>query len=136
MATPIRALNTAGNRSVLAGVLLLGVMVAVDVQLGRQLNGAYAGAAVLTAINADVRRTAGVAALALVASVASGIWHDNLGGHDWTLRFATCVLVCGLALLAADANDRRRRRLVRTTTLAQRVLDALAVELTGARTVK
>ncbi|KRF34157.1 PP2C family protein-serine/threonine phosphatase [Nocardioides sp. Soil805] len=135
MATAIRARDTAGTRSVLAGVLLLGVMVAVDLQLGRQINGAYAGAAVLTAINADARRTAGVAALTLVASVSSGVWHHNLGGHDWTLRFVTCVLICGLALVAAEANDRRRRRLLRTTTLAQRVLDALAVELTGARTV-
>lgn len=136
MVTPIRALSTAGNRSVLAGVLLLCVMVTVDVQLGRQINGAYAGAAVLTAINADARRTAGVVVLTLVASVASGVWHHNLGEHDWTLRFVTCALICALAIVAADANERRRRRLVRTTTLAQRVLDALAVELTGARTVK
>jgi serine phosphatase RsbU (regulator of sigma subunit) len=120
----------------LAGVLLLVVLVAVDVLLGRQINGAYAGAAVLTAINADVRRTASVAALTLVASVASGVWHDNLGGREWTIRFATCVLICGLAVTAALVNDRRRVRLERTTALAQRVLDALAVELTGARTVK
>ena len=52
--------------------LLLGVMVTVDVQLGRQINGAYAGAAVLTAINADARRTAGVVALTLVASIGLG----------------------------------------------------------------
>ena len=77
-----------------------------------------------------------MAALALAASVASGVWHDNLGERDWAIRFVTCVLVCGLALSwpptpttpapAARADDR----------LAQRVLDALAVELTGARTVK
>ncbi len=136
MATAIGARDTAGNRSVLAGVLLLGVMVTVDVQLGRQINGAYAGAAVLTAINADARRTAGVAVLTLVASVASGLWHHNVGEHDWTVRFISGVLICGLAVAAAETNDRRRRRLTRTTALAQRVLDALAVELTGARTVK
>ena len=45
----------------------------------RQINGAYAGAAVLTAIDAEVRRTATVAGLALAASVASGVWHHNLG---------------------------------------------------------
>ena len=71
-----------------------------------------------------------------MASVASGVWNDNLGERDWAIRFATCVLICGLALLAARANTARRERLLRTTTLAQRVLDALAVELTGARTVK
>jgi len=120
----------------LSGVLLLGVMVGVDVLLGRQINGAYGGAAILAAINSNERRTGGVAALALVASVASGTWNDNLGERDWAIRFATCVLICGFAVLAANVNHRRRRRLVRTTVLAQRVLDALAVELTGARTVK
>jgi serine phosphatase RsbU (regulator of sigma subunit) len=119
-----------------AGVLLLALMVAVDVVLGRQINGAFAGAAVLTAINAGVRRTASVAGLALVASVASGVWHDNLGERAWAVRFATCVLICGLAVVAAAVNDGRRLRVERTVALAQRVLDALAVELTGARTVK
>jgi serine phosphatase RsbU (regulator of sigma subunit) len=131
--TPARE---SGDLSWVTGVVLLAVMVAVDVATGRQINGAFAGAAVLTAINADVRRTAAVAGLALVASVASGVWHDNLGERDWAIRFATCVLICGLALVAARANHARRRRLTRTTALAQRVLDALAVELTGARTVK
>src|SRR5687768_12943272 len=111
-------------------------MVAVDVLLDRQINGAYAGAAVLTAIYADARRTAVVAVLTLAMSVASGTWNDNLGSRDWAIRFATCVLICGLALVASHANHRRQQRLVRTTALAQRVLDALAVELTGARTVK
>ena len=120
----------------LSGVLLLGVMVVVDLVLGRQINGAYAGAAILTGIYADARRTALVSGLALVTSVASGVWHDNLGERDWALRFATCVLICGLALVLAHANHRRQQRLVRTTALAQRVLDSLAVELTGARTVR
>jgi serine phosphatase RsbU (regulator of sigma subunit) len=120
----------------LAGVLLLVVLVALDVLLGHQINGAYAGAAVLSATNAGVRRTASVAVLALLASVASGVWNGNLGGGEWAIRFAACVLICGLAVAVASVNDRRRSRLERTTELAQRVLDALAVELTGARTVK
>ncbi|HEY0643932.1 MAG TPA: hypothetical protein VGD39_10975, partial [Nocardioides sp.] len=66
----------------LSGVVLLGVMVAVDVLLDRQINGAYGGAAVLTAIYADARRTTVVSALALVMSVASGTWTDHLGGRD------------------------------------------------------
>jgi serine phosphatase RsbU (regulator of sigma subunit) len=120
----------------LTGVLLLALIVAVDVLLGRQINGAYAGAAVLTAVNAEVRRTATVAGLTLAASVASGVWHHNLGERDWAIRFATCVLICALAVMAARANRRRRLRLEHTTGLAERVLEALAVELTGARTVK
>lgn len=136
MVAPNRARVDVEPLWVVAGVLLLGVVAAVDVLLERQINGVYAGAAVLTAINADARRTAGVAGLALVASVASGIGHDNLGERDWAVRFASGLVVCGLAVLAAEGNHRRRRRLERTTWLAQRVLDTLAVELTGARTVK
>jgi serine phosphatase RsbU (regulator of sigma subunit) len=133
---PSRARIDVERLWVLAGVLLLGVLATVDALLGRQINGVYAGAAVLTAINADARRTAGVAGLALLASMASGIGYGNLGERDWAVRFASCLLVCGLAVLAAEGNHRRRQRLERTTALAQRVLDALAVELTGARTVK
>lgn len=119
-----------------AGLLLLGFFVSVDLLLGRQINGLYAAGALLAAVNADTRRTASVAALALVASVASGIWNDNLGELEWSIRFAGCALVSALAILTADIGQARRRRLERTTMLAQRVLDALAVELTGARTVK
>ena len=136
MATPSRVRVEDEGPWWLTGVLLLAVMVAVDLAVGRQINGAYAGAAVVAAINADARRTGGVAALALVASVASGLWHENLGERDWAIRFATCLLIGGVAVLAANANHRRRWRLAQTTALAQRVLDALAVELTGARTVK
>lgn len=120
----------------LSGVLLLLVVMGVDLLLGRQVNGAYGGAAVLTAVYADTRRTTGVAALALALSVASGVWYGNLGDRDWALRFTTCVMICALALVSARANERGRQRLVRTTALAQRVLDSLAVELTGARTVR
>ncbi len=135
MAASTWARVTAGVPTWLPGVLLLAAMVAVDLTLERQINGAFAGAAVLTAINADARRTAGVAAAAVAMSVASGAWNHNLGERDWSLRFLACVLICGLALRAARVNQRSRERLVRTTGLAQRVLDALAVELIGARTV-
>ena len=130
------ALRAGQNASWLGGVLLLGVIVAVDVLLQRQINGAYAGAVVLTAIYADARRTALVAALTIVTSIASGTWNHNLGERDWAIRFATCVLICALGVTASRANDRRQQRLERTTSLAQRVLDSLAVELTGSRTVK
>ncbi|MCF6378006.1 SpoIIE family protein phosphatase [Nocardioides KLBMP 9356] len=120
----------------LSGVLLLALMVAVDIVLQRQINGAYAGAAVLTAIYASPQRTALVSALALAMSVASGAWNDNLGERDWAIRFATCVVICGLALIASNTNRKRQQRLERTTAMAQGVLDALAVELTGARTVR
>lgn len=136
VAGPSRSDLDGGAQWWLSGVLVLCAMVAVDLTIGRQVNGVYGGAVVLTAINADVRRTARVAVLAVLASVASGGWHHNLGERDWALRLATCVLICLFALMAANANQRRRWRLVQTTALAQRVLNSLAIELTGARSVK
>jgi serine phosphatase RsbU (regulator of sigma subunit) len=120
----------------LAGVVVLALLVAVDVVFGHQINGVYGAAAVLAAVSTQARGTAGVAALAVLASVASGVWNDNLGEPEWTIRFAGCVLICALVVVVAEINDRRRRRLELTTTMAEHVLDALAVELTGARTVK
>ncbi len=117
-------------------VVLLALLVSVDVGLGNQINGVYAAAAVLAAISCGPRPTAVIATLAVVAAAASGVWNDNLGRLDWGVRFASCVLLCILAVAAADLNARRREQLERRTLLAQRVLDALAVELTGARTVK
>ena len=117
-------------------VLLIGLFVAVDLMLGHQISGVYAAGAVLAAINEGARRTACVATLAVLAAFASGTWNDNLGETEWAIRLAGCALVGGLAVVAAEVNHRQRQRLERTTVLAQRMFDALAVELTGARTVK
>ena len=72
----------------LSGVVLLAVLVLVDLVVGRQLNGAYAGAAVLTAIYADARRTRAVAGLTVLMSTLSGVWHGNLGERErmWVYR--------------------------------------------------
>ncbi len=136
MAAVNRARDDVERGGWLAGLVLLGLLVLVDIASGHQINGVYAAAAVLAAVNAEPPRTALVAALAAVASVASGVWNDNFGDLDWALRLMGCLLVGGLAVMVAANNARRRQRLARTTAMAQRVLDALAVELTGARTVK
>jgi len=119
----------------LLGVALVAVLVVTDIVSGHQINGVYAAGAVLTAVFCGPGRTSVVAATALLASVASGVWNDNLGDRAWTVRFVACAVLCAVAVLTAVVSRRRRRELQRTTTLAQRVLDALAVELTGARTV-
>lgn len=119
----------------LAGMSLVAFLVLTDIVTQHQINGVYGAGAVLTAVFCGPGRTGVVAATALVASFGSGIWNDNLGDRDWAVRFAACALLCGVAVLTAVVSRRRRRELRRTTALAQRVLDALAVELTGARTV-
>ena len=118
------------------GVLMVGLLVAVDVVSQRQINGVYAAGALVTAVGCGPGRTAVVAVAAVAASFASGLWNDNLGDREWVVRFAACVLLCGIAILTAVVSQRRRHDLERTAILAQHVLDALAVELTGARTVK
>jgi serine phosphatase RsbU (regulator of sigma subunit) len=119
----------------LAGMGLVLALVVTDLVTQHQINGVYAGGALLAAVWCGPLRTGIVAAVALLASLGSGIWNDNLGDRDWMVRFAACALLCAIAVLTASVSQRRRRDLRRTTTLAQHVLDALAVELTGARTV-
>ena len=120
----------------IAGVLMIAALVVADVVLERQMSGTYAGGAVLAAILATRRRTLQVAGLALVAAVASGVWNHNLGDVEWAARLLVCLAICVVAVGMATVADRRRGDLEHTTELAQRVLDALAVELTGARTTK
>ena len=121
----------------LTGVLLLVLIVAVDLALGRQINGAYAGAAVLTA---DQRRGAayrqrrrpGPGGLGGLRRLARQPRLARVGGP---LRHLRADLRPGRPggprEPSADACGSSAR-----PALAQRVLDALAVELTGARTVK
>ena len=84
MAVPIPARGEPGGLSWLSGVLLLGASRWRSTSgLGRQINGAYGGAAVLTAIYADSRRTAGGVAVTRSCRWRSGAWNDNLGERDW-----------------------------------------------------
>lgn len=120
----------------LVGLTVVAMLVVTDIVAQRQINGAYGFGAIVAAFWCSPRRTLVVAAVATVASVGSGVWNDNLGAPEWTVRFLTCLLLCGIALATASMNQRRRLQLERTQLLAQQVLDALAIELTGARTVK
>ncbi|WP_243060065.1 GAF domain-containing SpoIIE family protein phosphatase [Nocardioides sp. SR21] len=119
----------------LVGLAVVAMLAVTDFVSGRQINGAYGVGAVIAAFWCSPRRTLVVAVVASVASVASGVWNDDLGEPVWTVRFLTCLLLCAVALATAHTNQRRRRQVERIQLLAQQVLDALAVELTGARTV-
>jgi serine phosphatase RsbU (regulator of sigma subunit) len=122
--------------ALLAGGLFLVVWLVVDVVSQVQVSGLFCLTAVIVAVSASTRWTAIAAAAAITAAVASGLWHDNLGSGAWLLRLAGCAAGCVAAVLAAWYIERYRQVLWHTTSLAQGLLDALAVELTGARTVK
>src|SRR5688500_15439802 len=62
--TTVAIANQAERLGWVAGVLLLGLLVVIDLLFGHQINGVYGAAAVLAAVNAQARRTAEVAALA------------------------------------------------------------------------
>lgn len=119
----------------LVGLAVVAMLAVTDYVSGRQINGAYGVGAVIAAFWCSPRPTLVVAAAASVTSVASGVWNDDLGEAAWTVRFLTCLLLCAIALATSHTNQRRRRQVQRIQLLAQQVLDALAVELTGARTV-
>jgi serine phosphatase RsbU (regulator of sigma subunit) len=120
----------------LAGGVVLGAWIAVDVLGGFQVSGLFCVAAVVVAVTASTRWTVVTSVAAVTAAVGSGLWHDNLGSTAWSARLIGCVIGCMAAILAARHMDRYRRLSRHTTSLAQGLLDALAVELTGARTVK
>lgn len=112
------------------------VLVVVDALGGYRLNGVFAGAAVLASVAAGPRRTTITAALAVLCSLASGLWASSLVESGWLMRFVGCLVICMLAVAGARVRQGQQRHLERTTVMAQQMLDALAVELTGARTVK
>lgn len=121
--------------ALMVGVATLAAIVGVDVATGVALSGTYAGATVLASATGSTRSAMVVAVLATALAAVSGTWHDGFGS-DWAIRLAACAGISAGAILAFVVGDRRRRQVQQTSGLAQAMLDALAVELTGARTVK
>lgn len=126
------------SRSVVApavGAAFLVAAVLVDFVGDLQLSGVYATAPILAAISARPRVTALIAGAAVTAAIISGIWHGTIGEWTWAIRLAGCVIAGAAAIVTAQLAQGYGRRMRHTTLLAQDLLDALAVELTGVRTV-
>ena len=132
------SVSTPARRSgpLLAGALFFAAWLAVDLSGAGQVSGLFSLTAVIVAVSASARWTAAASLFAMAAAAGSGLWHDNVGETDWLLRLVGCLIGCVAATMAAWYMERYRRVLWHTTSLAQALLDALAVELTGARTVK
>ncbi len=118
-----------------AGSLFLVTALLLDVLGDLHISGVFATAAILASVSGRPRPTAAIAALAVAAAAASGLWHDTFGDPAWTIRLIGCLVSGVAAVGAAVLADRYRRATHHTSRLAQDLLDALAVELTGARTV-
>ncbi len=117
------------------GASFLMAAVLVDFVGDLQLSGVYATAAILASISGRPRPTAVLAGLAVAAAVVSGVWHGTTGEPAWSLRLVSCLIAGVAAVVAARLAESYRQRMRHTSRLAQDLLDALAVELTGARTV-
>lgn len=115
------ALGLSSQRRVMAGSLaVLAAIVVADVFLTDiVLSASYAVAAVVAGALANVRRTAAVAVLALLLTVASGAWNDNFATLDWDIRISLTIGLGTLAVLSAWIRERRERELRHMTVIAE-----------------
>lgn len=100
---------------------VLVAIVAVDLAFGPALvlSGSYSVSAVLAAVVTTVRRTAAVAAVAVVLSALSGAWNANFWTADWGIRLAVSAALAALAILSAHIRVRRERALRHMTVIAE-----------------
>lgn len=126
----------AADAALLAGLAVLALLVLVDVLSGVILSGTYAAGVVVCATAAPPRRTAVIGLISVALGAASGLWHDTVGTPGWGLRLLANVVVCSAAVSVAAVGFELRTRLMSMTTMIQELIDSLAGELIGARTVK
>ncbi|MBZ5735500.1 serine/threonine-protein phosphatase [Nocardioides sp. TRM66260-LWL] len=112
------ALQACLTTGVLAGLSLLVVLVAIDVEAFR-LAGAFSAAALLTSVIGRWRETAGIAVASVVVALLSGAWHDYTGTAEWWLRVGVCTLIAVLAVVGSYVRDQREDRLKRMTVIAE-----------------
>ena len=121
---------------VLAGVVLTVVLTAVDLGFSAMFTGVYAGGAVLASISADPRRTAAVGVLCLGAAILSRLAQPDARTSDWLIRVVGLALTLVLTVVVALVSRRLRERVEEQARLAHGVLATLAVDLSGAATVR
>jgi len=114
------------RRALIGSLAVLAAIVTLDIVFPDiTLSASYAVAAVVAAAMTTVRRTAQVALLSLVLSVASGSWNQNFGSLDWTLRMLLTVGLGALAVLSARTRIRREHDLRHMTVIADTAQRAL-----------
>jgi serine phosphatase RsbU (regulator of sigma subunit) len=121
---------------ILVGCLLVVAAALVDRALGVMATGLYAGGAVLASISGDARRTAGVGALGIALGLVSRAWQPVDRLDEWYVRATGLVVLVVLAVVAAAVGGRLRTRVEEHSRLAHGVLATLAVDLSGALTVR
>ena len=118
------------------GVVLVLAAAGIDAGLGVMATGLYAGGAVLASTSADPRRTAAVGALGIVVGITSRTWQPVDRLHEWYVRAGGLVVLVVIAVVAAAIGARLRQRVAEQSRLTHGVLATLAVDLSGATTVR
>jgi serine phosphatase RsbU (regulator of sigma subunit) len=115
-----------GYELVLPLVVLVAI-VTLDIVLGPEviLSGTFAIAAVVAAVMTTVRRTAVLAAAAVVLSALAGVWNDNFGELDYYIRLTLTVGLGALAVATVLMRTRRERALRHMTVIAETAQRAL-----------
>ncbi|MDX6278074.1 MAG: hypothetical protein QOJ72_2202 [Nocardioidaceae bacterium] len=109
----------------IGGLVAVAAIVIGDAASGVQLAGTYAVGALIASIVSTTGRTAAVAILSVVASIAAGSWHDSFGDREWGARVIACTVIAGLAVWSAHNRARREARLSRITAIAQTAQEAV-----------
>lgn len=113
------------DRGVWLGLGVVAAVAGLDVVARVQLTGAYATGAIVAGMVASARRTAAVGVVAVVVSLAGGVWSGNLGEREWLVRTFMCVVLAALAVTSATVRERREARLRRLRTIAETAQRAL-----------
>jgi serine phosphatase RsbU (regulator of sigma subunit) len=117
--TSISDLRRRLDLGVASGLAVLAVLVVVSLTTSVQLVGVFAISAVVASLQTTPRRTAAVGAIAVVAGIGAGLWHDTIGTLDWAARVLVSVLITLLGVQGAALRNQREGRLERMTVIAE-----------------
>ncbi|WP_296604316.1 PP2C family protein-serine/threonine phosphatase [Nocardioides sp.] len=117
--TSISDLRRRLDLGVVSGLAVLAVLVVVSLTTSVQLVGVFAISAVVASLQTSPRRTAVVGAIAVVAGIGAGLWHETIGTLDWAARVFVSVLITLLGVQGAALRNQREGRLERMTVIAE-----------------
>lgn len=113
-------LKASDHIGLVAGLAVLLSVVALDVRLDIALSGSSAAvAALVTALLASVRTTTVVVIAVITQSLLSGLWNDNFGSVEWSVRLGFAIVLCAGALAVATSRARARERLGHMRVIAE-----------------
>lgn len=108
------------DAGLVAGLVVLLALTGISIEWDLQLTTAMVAAPIVASFHADARRTAIVAAGAVLCSVLGGVWLDlPMAAGSYWFRVAICAVISGLATLSALFRDRRESRLRRMIVIAE-----------------